>query len=309
MIVISQKITGFNTINLPVTAASYDPAHTYSYGDECLYEHRVYKSAIDANTGNTPTEQTSESWVLLRVENAYAMLDNRASTKTVWSPSTSSGTTDYLEFSFYQGEVTHLAFVGLVSSSLSIDLLDGDGNVMHTSSRGNKIWCGDTTEYNYMFAPYCEDDSRGTSAAMYFVLPQVAGGTIRIRAKAGANGTAEIGDIIGGESFNLGCAQWGIPRSIDSTGSFKRTDFGDFDGRRRTPARRMTVNIKFDSSTANTIYDYAVSTLHDAVALYVADPRDDSMFDGLVILAKGTYAQTLDNPTRSSASITLEEAI
>jgi len=308
MISITQTITSLISINVAIDQEPYDAERTYFFAEECIYNNRVYRSAVDDNVGHAPPDYPYD-WVDMGAANAYAMLDNRSSTPTRWNKDVSTDDSEYLEFSFFQENITHIAFVRTDAESIIVDVIDAGGNVIQTKQRGQAIWCGETNEYDYMFAPYCDVEYVGTSRAMYFELQQSPGAIVRIRMTAGDGGDVVVGDMIGGNTTYLGCVQWGVPRSPDSTGSYSRDDFGAFSGERRTPAVRMTLNVRFDTRLADAIFYHAVDTLHDSIALYVGDTGDNSMFNNLILLAKGTLSQNLDGPARSSASLTLEEAI
>jgi len=89
MIVIEQKLIEYLDINIKTTHENWSETETYNFGDVRFYDHYYYRSVIDNNIGNIPTEN-SDKWLRWAISNRYAQIDLRATTYTTWNATTAT---------------------------------------------------------------------------------------------------------------------------------------------------------------------------------------------------------------------------
>ena len=87
MTILTQKIKEYTSINIKTTHPNWNPSTVYNFATDdtgiVFYGHYYYKSVIDGNVGNIPSEHP-ESWLLWAISNRYAQTDLHATTETIW---------------------------------------------------------------------------------------------------------------------------------------------------------------------------------------------------------------------------------
>ena len=106
--------------NVPETDhAAWVAATAYTAGNRVIRTgvHRIYQRVISGTTATAP-ESDTVNWVDVGPTNAWAMLDGEVSTATIIA--------DSIKVTLAPGRVTGLSLFGLVGSSVSAVVVDGD---------------------------------------------------------------------------------------------------------------------------------------------------------------------------------------
>lgn len=193
-------------------ALAWDAGTTYATGDEVIYDHAIWRSAADSNTGNTPDAATA-FWARLRATNRYRCLDLKQT-----SPTTNAGT---IEMTLVSGGIGDaIAFVGLDASTVEIEVVD-DGTTTFGPTTYDLISSENVIDmWSYTYGAFEYEDELIVS------LPIFTGVEINITIDGGA-GSASVGEIIAGQTHSLGISTADTVGITDYS-TKEQDEFGDW---------------------------------------------------------------------------------
>lgn len=270
-----KSLSGGNTGNNPATAtawwapwgstyAEYDSGAVYAAGDRILDvgNHRIYESAVDANTGHALTD--TAWWLDAGSSNRWAMFDAVNGTTTT-HPSQIDVTLAP------GGRVDAVALVGVNATTARVIVsTPTDGTVYDkTVSLVSTIGIGDW--WSYLFEPVV----RRTDYA-FTDLPPYNDPTVRIIID-GAGGAVSCGTTIVGQQRYIGETEFGASVGINDYSKKTADDFGNYSLLERQFARLSNLTIWMDNSKTDEV--------HRLLAQYRATP--------IVYIGSESYSSTL----------------
>ncbi len=188
------------------TVSEYSASSTYATDDEVQYNHTLYTSLSDSNTGNTPGPN-SEYWTEGDPSNQWAMFDSYVSTQT-------EGETDTdIVVVMSTSKADTLCLMGcenVLSVSVQIEYLttgdtvvDEDVSMVRyvTDAVSSSWWDYFYGETEYREQMFLEFDA-WTNAQMTLTITPVAGYA------------AKVGHCVFGQTKDIGTAKWGVAPSF-----------------------------------------------------------------------------------------------
>lgn len=221
--------------------AVWDVATTYAKDAIVDYGTDLWISLQNSNTGNVPSDAGSLFWALVGPDNKHAMFDGQVSTVT-----TSSSP---LEVVCKPGIVNSLALVGLVGSSVTVELQDaGVGPVLYSRELNlDGTIIGDW--YMYFFEPFVQ-----LGEVVLTDIPPYANGHITVTLTSG--GSVAIGELIFGTAYDLGEAdmeQGATISIIDYSRKDTNKDTGVTTFVRRAFSKRMSGRFLLSNNQINEV--------------------------------------------------------
>lgn len=221
-----------STIAEPDTGESvWVSGTTYNTGDEVISTatHRVYRSAIDSNTGNDPTTDDGTKWVNIRATNKWRMFD-----KIIGSQSTGDNVSVTLEPGILFNAVSVLNVTGAESINVTMnDPIDGEVYNKDAVLANND---GIVDYYEYFFNPLVV-----ITEFAFFDLPPYPNATITITATGTGVG---LGEVLVGRQINIGTTQFGTSWKPTQFGLRERDEFGNFNVNIIATTDIMDYNVK-----------------------------------------------------------------
>ncbi|MBN49997.1 MAG: hypothetical protein CMN85_10680 [Spongiibacteraceae bacterium] len=269
-------------------APAYSGATTYDTDDQVIYEHRVYESLEDSNTGNQPDENPTK-WNDLGPTNRYKAFDQAVASQTE-----NSGT---VEFTVTPGEVNNaVSLLNLSGNTAQVIVTDPtDGEVYNTTKP-----LVDNTEIDDWFA-YFFDDISSLSDVVFIDLPQYRDADIEIIIDADA-GTAKVGTVIVGKQREVGESLFGSSVFIDDYSRKERDAFGNFTVVERGFSKRGNFAVKVDTAKVSGT-QRALSNVRSIPTLYVGDAaRAETIIYGFY----KNFEIVLSGPEKSDCTLEVE---
>lgn len=253
-----ESLAGANTGNDPetesewwlllgTTYAEYDAGTTYAAGAIVISTatDREYESVQAGNTGHALTD---ESWWLDRGSvNRYKMFDHVNASQT-----TRAQVID-VTFTVPGGRVDAVGLLNISGATAQVIVTtESDGEIYNETA--NLISSNDVTNWwEYFFEPVTR---RGDY--VFTGIPSFASPTVRV-ILSDPNGTAAIGSLIAGQSFDLGDTVVGMKIGIRDFSRKELNAFGDATLVERTYSRRAGIKTMLDKRR----FDPAVSLLSE----------------------------------------------
>jgi len=232
--------------------SEYDAGTTYGVDDQIivLATHRIYKSLIDANTGNYPPDNlTSDdpeanpiAWKDAGATNKWRVFDQVVGNQAELA--------DSIEFEVTPGVIVDaIAFQNLEGTTAQVSMTDlDDGQVYDQEitliSTGNVFdW------YDYFFAPILK-----VRAAVLWDLPPYPDAAIAITI-SDVGGVAKCGEIILGQQRQLGTTMMGLGAGITDYSIKKYDDeLESYDIEKRAYHKETSCNLRLNNYEIDDVY-------------------------------------------------------
>lgn len=171
------------------TAAAWSSATTYAKDAVVDYETHYWISLVNTNLNNVPDAVGSTFWAFVGPDNTHAMFDGQVSTATTSSTP--------LIVTIAPGIVNSLALVGLVGSSVTVEVTDGGASPPVYSKSINLDGSIVFDWYSYFFEPFVQ-----LGEVVLTDLPPYSNAEITMTLESGGN--VAIGEMIAGTVYALG---------------------------------------------------------------------------------------------------------
>lgn len=208
---------------------------TYNTGDEVIgtTTHRVYRSAIDSNTGNDPTNDDGTKWVEIRATNRWRMFD-----KVIGSQSTG----DDVTISLLPGKLYNaIAGINITNAdSINVTMTDPTDGVVYNRDVSMVDNDAVTDWYAYFFSPIIN-----INQFALFDLPPYPSASLEITITGTDVG---VGEIVFGEQVTIGTTQYGSGWQPSQFGVRERDEFGNFNINIIATTDIMNYNVKIDKN-------------------------------------------------------------
>lgn len=258
-IITPQKISILHASVLENDAPLWNASTSYAKDDRVIYEHYVYESIVNNNTGNIPLynrDSVNAAWMTIGVTNLYACLDDYIHTKTM-SP---DATPLMLQVSL-RPPATAIALLGLRASRATVSVHNRAGELVYGGTpirllQPVRNW------WEYYFEPL-----RFQTDLVLTDIPPVAG-TVTVTIEHGA--APAIGKLIVGEHIRAGVTQYGARAGIIDYSQYGTDAFGNEFFVKRHTARRASLTAWIEYNDI----DYVQETLRElsgSPALWVGD--------------------------------------
>lgn len=271
---------------------AYAAGTAYATGDNVIYEHRIYESLQDANTGNTP-DSSSTWWLDTGATNRYKMFDEFVNTQTENANEidVTIATTDL---------VGGLALFELDADSVQVICTDGVTEVYNYTLDLMDYSVPDY--YEYFFSPYI------LIRDLHILdLPPYPGMDVRIKVTY-TGGTAKCGAAVLGQDFDAGMTKWGPRIGIISFSRKIRDDFGRIYLKQGNSSKRASIDLHVENGNVDYL-QRSLAAIDGIACVFVGDTRDNN-FQSLAIYGFfRDFEITIPGPAMSSCTIELEGLI
>ncbi len=305
MIAIKQMIEEYTAINIKTTHPNWDDGTTYSFGDIRFYNHYYYRSVVDNNIGNIPSESEDE-WLRWSVSNRYAQIDLRATTYTEWNSTTATVPADNALIStFVNNSYDTVALGGVTGETVKIEVYNHLSQLVHTEE--NVVYSRPYSNnwYGYYFDLFL---AAGNEASFLFRIPPISGGYITVTVTP-LEGVVKVGYMIGGHEIYIGDSLFGVSLGIEDNSLIEIDDFGITTVVKRTANNFMDIDVIFPSYQVKQMERKAID-LSGNIVLFVGDESTDSIYEHLATLGYvENYTTVLSNPIKTTASYSVKEVI
>jgi len=311
MIIVEQDIVEYTEININTRYANWDAGTTYDFSQSevppdtntVFYEHYYYRSVVDGNIGNVPTDNP-DLWLRWAVSNRYAQIDLRATTRTVWDATTATVPADNaLITRFPNTGFNALVFGNVIGDSIKVQLFDNNDVLQFTQEE--VIYNRPTSNnwYNYYF----EEFVGGVEQAFFFRLPPVTG--YIIVTIGASNGHASVGYMVAGDEIYVGKSLFGASLGLEDNSIVEVDDFGITKITKRIANSFMDIDVYFPSSQIKQMERKAASVF-GKVVVFIGDEGDNSRYEHLATLGyiEG-YTAVLSLYENTQASYSIREVI
>lgn len=274
--------------------SAWSGATTYADGDRVIYEHYIYESLQATNLNNTPTGATTDTWWLqVSPTNMWAMFDQQINTGS----SGASPITIVCE----PGYINSVVLLDVEADSATIAMHDGATEVF--SQTVSLLESSIASWTDYFFEPFLYATQKIVDGLPYYLNAEV---TVTITK---ASGTARVGGVVFGNSFEIGDVLGGARSGITSYSRIETNTFGTTQIVRRLSAKRMSLNLKLDTVTFKRVH--ALLTELDSVpCVWVAEPDNADMFSPLTIFGYAREFQIeVPGPAISYCSLEIQGMI
>jgi len=272
-----------------------------------FYDHYYYRSVIDNNTGNVPTEHP-DKWLRWDVSNRYAQIDLRATTTTIWNSQTATNPSAVGLISEFDNNVYDVISLGNVSGEkVVIEQFDSTGALINTITKPIYSRPDSNNWYSYYFSTFQTATARDN---FFFRLMQNAGGYIRVTIEKGSiTDEASVSYMVAGVSKYVGCSLYGTSLGLDDNSLIEVDDFGVTEVTKRIASEYMDIDVIFPKAQIMDKMRQARAVFGDIV-LFIGDETDNSDYGHLFVLGyvEG-YNTILTNDELISASWSVKEII
>lgn len=292
--VVSGGIFGSSSVAEPYAGeTAWVSGATYAIGDvRILTEtHRKY-TRLTAGAGTTPPNLDATNWADSGPTNRWAMLDLNRSVQT--------SDTGPLVFVFSPGKrVDSFALVGLVSTSVRLQVLTPTGTVLDTTI--NTLDRNTTTWTEYLVGGF-----KYKATVIQFNLPIVSNTTFVVTINGS---TVKCAGLVCGSSIYLGKPQYQAVNNAVNYSKIDRDAYGVATLTQRRTVPKVDVKLECAKATVDSLRQ-ARSDLNAVVALWsgLDDEVDDGYFESLLIL--GIYREfsiSIDYPDFAMTTLQIEE--
>lgn len=179
--------------------AAWSSATTYAKDAIVDYGTHYYISLVNSNTNNLPDVVDSTFWLNIGPDNTHAMFDGQVSTAT-----TSSSP---LVVVVKPGLINSLAMVGLIGSSVTVEMRDAGASPPIYTRTINLDGTILSDWYMYFFEPFVQ-----LGEVVLTDIPPYSNGEITVTLESG--GDVAIGELILGSVYDLGESDMELGASI-----------------------------------------------------------------------------------------------
>lgn len=188
---------------------------TYNTGDEVILAstHRIYRSAIDSNTGNDPATDDGTKWVDIQATNRWRMFDGQIGAQS---------TGDDVTITLTPGQLFN-AVAGLNitdAESINVTVTDPVEGVVYDRDIEMIDNSAVVDYYEYFFSPIIS-----IREFALFDLPPYPSADLTITMVGTGIG---VGEILTGQQINVGTTQYGTSWKPSQFGLRERDEFGNF---------------------------------------------------------------------------------
>ena len=169
--------------------AAWSSVTTYSKDQKVDYGSHYYISLVNTNLNHLPDEVGSTYWAVVSPDNKHAMFDGQVSTATT--------STSPLTVTIGTGIVNSVAMVGLVGSSVTIEVTDDGASPPVYSRTVNLDGTIILDWYMYFFEPFVQ-----LGEVVLTDLPPYLNAEVTMTLASG--GSVAIGELIFGTVYTLG---------------------------------------------------------------------------------------------------------
>lgn len=273
------------------TVSDWVVSTPYTTGEEVVYGFYVW-IAVQASTGEVPSESNTANWFKKRASNYYAMFDGTTNNRSV-----ADGSNFVVTIS--ANNVTSLGFFSVYATEISVVMTDPLAGVVYNETLNTDINSeGVIDGWTYFFLPFPDDST--TVDRVLLDLPPYYSSEIEITLTS--NTDAQIGMLVAGTTRDLGVANFGTSVSINDYSTKEKNIYGDF----TVVDRIFTKNVDYDV-TVNT---RAVESTQNLIAAYRATPcmwiGDETRGSTIIYGFLDDFSLVLSNPTVSNLSLKIE---
>lgn len=269
-------------------APEWSAAANYQIGDKVIYNHRVYESLVNPNTGLQPDVSPTQ-WLDLGATNKFRMFDEVVDQQTI-NP----------------GSVSVTLNVGQVVNSLSAQNLDADNITVSVISPTEglvyqrSIPLQDNTAVVDWYSYYFETIVRKRDITL-IDLPNYVNASIGVTISA-SSGNAAIGELIVGRQKMQGITLMGTSVSIRDYSRKEVDQFGNFIIVPRRFAKLADYDIVVPTAQVAAVQQ-SLAALRATPVLYIGD---SSKPETVVYGFYRSFSIVLDGPQFSSCSLEVE---
>lgn len=264
---------------------------TYTDGDRVIYNHRVYVSTADSNTGNTPDAVSGDIpwWIDEGPTNRWACLDLETSTKT-----TSSGS---LTMQFRPGRFGTLALIDMQATSVEVHIESPVDGVLYDET----ILIRDTSAIPNWYG-YFYDPIRKPKELVIDDLIPIGDAVVTLTIHNTA-GNVSVGTVVFGFTYELGLPEHGASAGIVDYSKKETDDFGVTTFVRRNYSKRAELRLELESAQV----DYVHTVLAELRATPCLYRGTSGIYTVLTVFGfYRDFSIDIAYPTISYCSLTLE---
>lgn len=285
--------TKITSTNVTDTTQVWASDTTYAEGEEVQYENNIYESLQDANTGNMPDAEDSTWWVFLRANNIFRAFDNIVGTKTTRA--------DLIEYVLSTGQnTTGVSLLNLAGLTVDIIVNDPTEGEVYNETIGllstDNVYDG----YTYCFAPFLYD-----SHIVKTDIPPYPNASITIQVTQETGQTAEVGEIVVGESMEIGTTLYGADVGIQDYSRKERDIFGNFDILERAFSKRANYPIVVENGLINSLIR-VLSQIRATPVVWVGTEIDDCASAFLVYGYYRDFSVVVPHPAYAECNLEIE---
>nr|WP_294512659.1 hypothetical protein [uncultured Bilophila sp.] len=273
-------------------APAWSSDTTYAKDKKAVYEHAVYQSLADGNSGNQPDKTcfgTDAKWKKIGPTNAYAMVDDKISTQTVSSE-------DMLTVTLKFNRSTAFALLNVEATLLSVSVKAAQEETPYYTKTYDMLkdrrsrWL-----YRYEKAQRIKD-------VVDVGIGIVPSGTITFSLSA-PNGRPAVGHVAIGRAFDVGTTLYNATPSIRS---FSRVVEDEYGGARFIPrlsAKKLRCDLYLHLSELDRVYE-VLRSLINTPALWIGDNRTTAQ-GGVECLTVWGYLQDVEAPIKGPDHVSI----
>jgi len=215
---------------------------TYADGARVIYNHRVYVSTADSNTGNTPDAVTGDIpwWIDDGPTNRWACLDLETSTKTQAAGS--------LTMQFRPGRFGTLALIDMQATSVEVHIESPVDGVLYDET----ILIRDTSAIPNWYG-YFYDPIRKPKELVIDDLIPIGDAVVTLTIHNTA-GSVSVGTVVFGFTYELGLPEHGASAGIVDYSKKETDDFGVTTFVRRNYSRRAELRLELESAQVDYVH-------------------------------------------------------
>jgi len=301
---VSQQITGFTSTNLTDTYNDYSPVTTYTFesgtptnASIARYGTYYYRSLVNGNVGNTPTEHENIKWLKWEVSNKYAILDLSAQSKSRY--------TGDMVVEFLQNRMTTLGIGNYEANTVTIEIKDILETVIWSYTTTSALNEFITDYYSYMYEDYGYEVDR----AFKVNLP-IIGHKVKVTFNKSTEATTTAcGFLVGGTPVSIGKTLYGVNFQFTSYAVKEFDDFGTLTITKRAVQDLVDFETVINSNELISMKK-EVKKIYNDIVMFIVDENDDSPYENLITLGTIQEMSTvLENPVVTIMSFSIVEAI
>ena len=280
--------TNFSTTLSENEYAAWSSTTSYAVGNRAVFNHRIYE-ALAANSGVQPDTDTTK-WLDLGATNAYALIDNAVTSKTVSNAS-------YTVTLTLNQVVGTLALLEVTGQSVTV-IMTANGTQVYNKTYSLADY-GSDDYYDYFFG-----EIELQHNLILNDLPPYPASTITLTFTP-YNGVSECGMLIIGKPKVLGDTQFGLSLGIQDYSKKTRDTFGHYSFIERSYANIGTFDLQVATAKVADIRN-TLAKKRATPALYIGDiNHPETAIYGIF----KTFNIILSNPIVSKCSLKVEGLI
>jgi hypothetical protein len=271
------------------TYAAWAVGTTYATGAFVDYGTQIFQSLVNSNTGNQPNTSPT-FWLLIGPDNRHSMFDDQISTATVAATS--------LTVVLDTGLANSLALFGLAGTQVTVNVTDGPAgaNVYSRTVSLDGTFIFDW--YQYFFEPNVQVEEMVLTD-----LPPYS--TARVTVTVSGPTTVQVGQLVFGNQYDLGDAEYGATVGIIDYSRKDTDDFGTTTFVERAFSKRMTARLMLDTAQVSRVQQ-VLARVRARPSVWVGVP-DDAAYNALTVYGFfRDFSIDVAYPTKSYCSLEIE---